>query len=570
MRYGRAIILVLMVALAGAAAMLWWGRSAGPRPPGEADGGGQLRTTMRTEPRSFNRLVANDGATGAVGWLIDSPLVSIDPRTFDLVPVLAETVTASDDGRTWTIVLREGVRFSDGAPFTAADVLFTLDAIYDRRSGSVLAEALQVNGQPLTASAPDPHTVVLTAAAPLGAGLRMLADVPILPKHKLEAALAGGRFREARSLSTPTNELVGLGPFVLHAYRPGERLTFRRNPRYWRRDREGSTLPYVDEVTIDIVPDQNAEVLRLFGGQSDAMYVPLRPEDLPEARRLEKDGRLTLYGVGEGVSTDFLWLNLVPGANRTKPWLQRLELRQAISLAIDRRAFADTVYLGEGVPVSAPVTPGNRRWHAADLPVPKLDVARARELLASIGVRDRNGDGMAEAAAGQPARITLLTHKGNTVRARAASVIQHDLRSIGLRVDVVSLDLPALIDRWTRRDYEAIYFGTQVNDTDPAALMDLWLSSGAFHVWHPNQPRPATAWEAEIDRLMLRQTTTMDEAVRRRLFNRVQHIFADHLPVIHVAVPRLTVASSARVRGFRPGPLHPYLLWQASTIQLQR
>jgi peptide/nickel transport system substrate-binding protein len=568
MRYGRAIILVLILALAGAAAMLWWGRSAGPPLP--TDTGGALRTTMRTEPRSFNRLVANDAATGTVSWLIDAPLVSMDPRTFDLVPILAEALTPSDEGRTWTIALREGVRFSDGTPFTAADVLFTLQAIYDSRSGSVLAKALEVNGQPLAAAAPDSHTVVLTAAAPLGAGLRMLADVPILPKHKLEAALAGGRFREARSLSTPPKDLVGLGPFVLHAYRPGERLTFRRNPRYWRRDQQRRALPYLDEVTIDIVPDQNAEVLRLFGGQSDAMYVPLRPEDLPEARRLEQDGRLTLYDVGEGVNADFLWLNLVPGANRAKPWLQRLELRQAISLGIDRRAFADTVYLGEGVPIAGPVTPGNPTWHARDLPVPKPDVARARELLASIDLRDRNGDGIVETAAGQPARLTLLTHKGNTVRARAASVIQHDLRAIGLRVDVVSLDLPALIDRWTHGDYEAIYFGTQANDTDPAAMMDLWLSSGAFHVWHPNQARPATAWEAEIDRLMLRQTTTLDESVRRRLFNRVQHIFADHLPVIYFAAPRLTVATSSRVRGFRPGPLHPYLLWQAGTIRLER
>jgi peptide/nickel transport system substrate-binding protein len=568
-RLQKSTLALVLIVLAGAiGALLWWGR-APLSPPPTAPPTQAARATLRNEPRSFNRLVTADQETLAVSWLINAPLVTLEPRTFDLTPALAESWTRSSDGRQWTVRLRQGVRFSDGSPFTAADVLFTFEAIYDERTASPLASALQVDGQPLQVEAAGPHIVILTAAAPLGAGLRLLADVPILPKHKLQDALDRGEFREAWNIGTPARDIVGLGPFVLSAYRPGERLVLRKNPRYWRRDASGRSLPHLSELVVDIVPDQNAEVLRLLAGDSDMIFGALRPEDLPEARRLERAGRVALHDAGIGLDADFLWFNLISGANRSKPWLQRLELRQAASLAVDRQAFADTVYLGEGVPISGPVTPGNREWSASDLPVPRPDLTRAREKLASIGLRDRDGDGLAETAAGQPVRITLLTQRGHTLRQRGASVIQQDLRAIGLTVNVVALDRPALIQRLIGGEYEALYFGAVSSDTDPASNLDFWLSRGAFHAWHPNQKHPATEWEAEIDRLMLQQAVTLDPAARKRIFDRVQHIFADNVPALFFAAPRLTVATSARVQNVTPGPLHPYCLWQAATIQLR-
>ncbi|MGH9158994.1 MAG: ABC transporter substrate-binding protein [Vicinamibacteraceae bacterium] len=568
-RLQTAALVLSLAVLVGVVAALLWREPGSSLPPPPARPDTQIaRAPLLNEPRSFNRLVTADAETLAVSWLVHAPLVTLDPRTFEVIPVLAERWTRSPDGRRWTITLRQGVRFSDNTPFTSADVAFTFDAIYDERTASPLAGALQVDGQPLQVEAADPHTVVLTASAPLGAGLRTLADVPILPKHKLQGTLDRGQFRKAWNIGTPPSEIVGLGPFVLADYRPGERLRFHRNPRYFRRDASGRSLPYLKALVVDIVPDQNAEVLRLFAGDSDMMFGALRPEDLPEARRLVRAGRLSLHDAGVGLSANFLWFNLIPGANPHKSWLRRLELRQAVSLAVDRQAFADTVYRGEGVPMSGPVTPGNRTWLASDLPVPRPDPARAREKLASIGLHDRDGDGLVETAAGRQARIVLLTQKGSTPRERGASVIQQDLRAIGLTVSVVALDQAALIDRLLAGRYEAIYFGAIWNDTDPASTLDFWLSRGAFHAWHPGQRRPATEWEAEIDRLMLRQAVTLDPAARKRIFDRVQHIFADNVPALFFAAPRLTVATSARVRNITPGPLHPYCLWHAAAIQL--
>jgi peptide/nickel transport system substrate-binding protein len=543
-----------------------------PSRPGAASAparvGGRLRATLRVEPRTFNRIVARDRGSLIAGRLLHAPLVRVNPISQALEPALAESWTSTPDGRAWTIQLRRGVRFSDGVPLTANDVVFSLGAVYDASVRSPLVDTLSVNGVPLRAHARDDHTVVITSATPLGAGLRPLDALPIVPRRVLGAALAAGRFREAWSVTTPPGQIVGAGPFVLREHRAGERLVFARNTHYWATDDRGSRLPYLDEIIVSIVPDQNAEMLRLTGGETDLVAGSLRPEDVVEARKRAESGRLEVHDAGVSLDADFLWFNLRPGANRDRPWLQRLELRDAVSLAVDRRAFVDAVYMGLGEPIQGPITPGNTEWFARGLPAPVHDPPGAAARLRAIGLVDRDGDGMRETPGGRPARFTLLTQKGNTLRERSAAVIQQDLESIGLAVDVAMLDQPAIVDRLMRGEFDAIYLGLESSDADPTANLGFWLSSGAFHAWYPQQARPGTAWEARIDDLMTRQAATTDQKQRRHLVGEAQHVFVDHKPALFFAAPRVLVATSPRVRGVRPGALHPSLLWQADRIQL--
>ena len=236
---------------------------------------------------------------------------------------------------------------------------------------------------------------------------------------------------------------------------------------------------------------------------------------------------------------------------------------------MDRQAFADTVYLGLADPVYGPVTPGNRTWFASDVPKHEYDPALARAVLAGLGLEDRNKDGILEDAGDAPVRFALLTQRGNTVRERAAAVLQADLRQVGILVDVVRLEFGALIDRITRGDYDAAYFGFLASDTDPAVNLDFWLSSAAFHVWNPGQHQPATPWEQQIDELMRRQIAAKDLAERKRLFDEVQHIFAQHVPVIHFAAPRVSIATSTRVANVTPALLQPHVLWNADELAVR-
>ena len=556
----------------GAVAAVAIGCSRQSQPAPAATGvhrGGNLVVSIRSEPRTYNRFASRDPVTELVSLLTQAKLVRINRATSEVEPWLAERWTRSDDGLRYTLKLRQGIAFSDGQPFTAADVLFSFRAVYDPKSPGPLADSLMVGGKPLQVSSPDPGTVVVTFPSPFAPGLRILDNLPIVPRHTLEAALDAGDFARAWAIGTPPGQIVGLGPFLVREYVAGQRLVFERNPHYWRKDASGTTLPYLDRVTLEIVPDQDAELLRLEAGQIDMTETEIRPEDYAPLKRAADQGRIKLLDLGVAYDADSFWINLKPGAFRTDPrsaWLQRDELRQAISMAVDRQKFADTVFLGAGVPVYGPVTPANKTWYSPDVPHTPYDPARAKTLLAAIGLTDRNGDGLLEDARGQPARFSLVTQKGKTALERGAAVVRDDLKAIGLTVDVVALDPSGLIQRILSGNYDAMYYRVNTTDTDPAINPDFWFSSGSAHFWDMGQKTPATDWERRIDAIMARQVASPDPGERRRLFDEVQQIFAEHLPVVYFVAPRVLVATSSRVVNVTPALTVPQLLWAPDTI----
>ena len=536
-------------------------------------GGGAVVGTVRSEPQTFNRLAAVDNVSVLMTQLTQAALVRIN-RTTDVVePWLAESWRSDDDGRTHTLTLRAGLTFSDGEPFTSNDVLFSFEALYDERLGSAMADSLLIDGQPIGVEALDALTVVVRFPVPFSPGLRLLDSPPMLPRHLLEPALRAGTLRDEWGLSTPPAEMAGLGPFVLKSYQPAQRLVFGRNTRYWRTDERGAQLPYLDQITLEIVADQNAEMLRLETGAVDFISSGIRAVDVGSLSRAAETGQVQLFDLGVGLDADFLMFNLRPVAlagDPRRPWLQSLDWRLAVSHAVDRVAFADTIYLGLAEPVFGPTTPGNTTWYAPDLPVFDYDLRRAQELLDGLGLVDRDGDGLREDRDGRPVRFTLLTQQGNMTRERAAQVLQADLRRVGIGIDVVLLEYLALIERVFAMDFDAIYFGFLVSDTDPAANPDFWLSSATFHLWNPSQPTPATDWERQIDELFGQQLTVADMDERRRLFNDVQRLFAENQPILYFAVPRFSVATSARLANVEPSLLVPYVLWNADTLAVRR
>jgi peptide/nickel transport system substrate-binding protein len=567
------LFLALAVAIAAAVALGLRQSSSSPQTVARPTGipaGGDLVISVRTEPVSFNRHRSRDSSTDLVSILTQAKLVRINRSTQELEPWLAESWTRSADGLRYTLKLRPNVTFSDGHPFSADDVLFSFAVAYDPRTASSLVDALKANGRALEVAATDPLTVVVTFPQPFGPGVRILDNLPIFPRHKLAAAQTAGTFATAWGLQTPVSDIVGLGPFVLAEYVPGQRIVFTRNPHFFMKDASGAALPHLARVIVEVNPDQNAQLLRLDAGQIDMTDAEMRPEDYAPLKRAADAGRVQLLDLGVAYDADSLWINLKPGAFANDPraaWLQRDELRQAISLAVDRKVFADTVYLGSGVPVYGPITPANKKWYSADLLRPAYDPARAKTLLASIGLTDHHGDGLLEDARNQPVHFTLLTQKGRTALERGSMVIHDELKKIGVTVDVVPLDAGALISRFlSGANYDAVYFTVATTDTDPAINPDFWFSSGTARVWNLAQKTPATDWERRIDALMTRQIASPDEAERKRLFDEVQKIFAEHLPTIQFVAPRLYAAASTRVTNLRPSLIRPQLLWAPESV----
>jgi peptide/nickel transport system substrate-binding protein len=465
------------------------------------------------------------------------------------------------------------VTWSDGTPFTSADVLFSFQATYDPKVDSYLASGLTIDGKPLTVTAPDPRTVVMTFPAPFGPGIAILDNFHVVPKHKLEPALKAGTFARSYDAATPPADLVALGPFTLTSYAPGQRLVFDRNPRYWKKDAAGVQLPYLDRVILEIVPDQNAEMVRLQAGQIDMLQQQVRPEDIGTLRPLEEQGKLRLIEIGVGVDPDWLIFNLRGPSWAKDPrrdWITRKEFRHAISHAVDREAFANTIFLGAGVPIWGPITPGNQKWFSPNILRYGHSVERAKEILAGLGLTNRDADEWLEDAKGGEARFTLLTYKGNTSLERGAALLREMLRPVGVAVDVVAIEQGTLIARMLKGEFEAIYFVAAVTHLDPAMTSDLWLSAGSSHIWNPSQPKPATDWEKEIDDRMRIVMGSSDQAERKREFDAIQKIFADNLPIMTFVAPRLYMGTSTRVGGLTPSILRPQLLWNVERMTVQQ
>jgi peptide/nickel transport system substrate-binding protein len=533
--------------------------------------GGDLTVSVRTEPRSFCSCVSPDTTTDLVTLFTQARLIRVNPATEDIEPRLADSWTQSADGLRYVVKLKANVQFSDGSPLTADDVVFSLAAAYD--PASAIADSLQVLGKRLQATVVDALTVEIAFPSPFGPGLRVLDDLPILSKHKLEGALNNGRFASAWSVATPATDIVGLGPFVLVDHRPGERIVFARNPHYFRTDDRGTQLPYLDRIVVEIVPDQDAQVLKLEAGETDTEVSEIRPEDYAPLKRAADRGSMQLLDLGVAVDPDAFWINLRPGAFDHDPrraWIQRDELREAISAAVDRQSFADTVFLGAATPVFGPITPSNRKWFSEEVPKPAHDLSRAKQLLAQIGLVDRNSDGLIEDTTGRPARLTLLTQKGQTALERGAAVISGELKKIGLTVDVVPLEGNALIQTFVSgKEYDAVYFHFTSTATDPALNRDFWLSSGDAHIWNPGQKTASTDWEHQIDELMASNISALDDGTRKTAFVEAQKIFAAHQPMVYFAAPRVFVAASTRMMNLTPAISRPQLLWSADTIAVR-
>jgi peptide/nickel transport system substrate-binding protein len=568
-------LLRILIAAAVAAGLLYYFRGASNRSAGpagtSAQRGGQIVGSMRSEPRSFNRLLARDQTSDMISTLLHGRLVRINRSTFELEPWLAEKWESSPDGLTHTFHLRPNLTWSDGAPFSSADVLFSLEAALDPKVQSVIATNMQTGGKPIRAMAPDANTVVFTFAAPSGPGARLFDILPILPKHKLGAALAAGTLTDMWGPATPPAEIVGTGPFVLREYVAGQRIVLDRNPHYWRKADDGEQLPYLDRIVLEVVPDQSAELIRLIAGETDFTHSELRADDYVQARRAEQDGKIKLPELGVSTDADAFWFCLNPKTRAKDPrfrFLQQREFRQALSHAVDREEFARAVFLGEAVPIWGPVTPGNRTWFSPNVPRYPHDVARARELLKSIGLEDRNHNGIVEDAAGTEARFTVLTQRGITYYEQGTTVLRDQAKRVGIELEVAALDARAVFERLESCNYDAIYMRPLWTDLDPAGNLDFWLSSGDGHLWNMKQTTPATDWEKQIDALMTEQARTTDLERRKALFNDVQRVFAENVPVLYFAAPRLFYGHSARLTGVVPSVLRPPILWNADMLSV--
>jgi peptide/nickel transport system substrate-binding protein len=546
--------------------------------PGEiGKQGGRLVVSLRAEPKTLNPLTAVDAPSREAIGAMQADLVHINRATQLTEPALAKSWKISPDGLEYTLVLRKGLRFSDGQPFDADDVLFTFRVYLDENVHATQRDLLIIGGKPITVRKVDAWTIVFRMAKPYGVRERLFDSVVILPRHLLEKPYEEGKLAQIWTNSTPVNQWAGLGPFRLKEYVPGQRLVLERNPYYWKSDAKGNRLPYVDELVFLFVPNADAQVLRFQSGETD-LISRLGAENFNVLGRQEH--RYTMADAGPGLEYNFLFFNLndvdekkSPEIVRKQKWFRQVKFRQAVSAAVDRDAIVRLVYQGRGAALWGPVTPGNPRWVNSSVAHPARSLERARSLLKDAGFswsNGPNGDPMLLDADGKAVEFSVLTSSTSPDRTKMLTLIQDDLKQLGMQVHVAPLELRSLIDRILQtKEYEACIAAIVSPDADPNVDLNTWLSSGGNHLWNPSQAHPATPWEAEIDRSMEEQLVATSYERRKKLFDRVQEILAEEQPMIFLASPDILVAAKASVGNFHPAVLEPYVLWNVEQLYLR-
>ena len=510
--------------------------------------GGQLRFCLHTEPKTFNPLLAEDDASETIRYLTGGVLIRVNRLTQEAGPELATSWKISNDGKTITFRLRDRVHFSDGSPFSAQDVAYTVQQLMDPSLHSPTGDSFRSGEGKVETQVLASNRVAITFAAPI-AGLEKLFDQVAIMSAK-----------------SPKKEMAVLGPYYMAEYKAGSHVLLQRNPNYWRHDAAGKHLPYIDSIRLDIQQNRDTEMLRLVRGEIDFIS-SLDAEYFDKVSSQNPD---LAQDAGVSLDSEQMWFNQVPNSplpDYKKAWFHSTNFRRAVSEAINRDDLARIVFHGHARPAVGLVSPANKFWFNAKLQAHPFDQKSALQRMAQDGFQLRAG--MLRDREAHSVEFSLITNAGNKYRERMATMIQQDLAEIGIKLNIVTLDFPSLIERITRTfDYEACLLGLVNNDLDPNSQMNVWLSSAANHQWNPSQKTPQTAWEGEIDKLMRAQASTLDDKKRKSYVDKVQEIAWEQEPFIYLVNRNALSAVSASLHNAHPGVLRPQVYWNIDELSL--
>jgi peptide/nickel transport system substrate-binding protein len=506
---------------------------------------GELRFCLRAEPKTFNPLLVADEPSDTVRYLTGGVLIRVNRRTQQLQPELATSWKVSKDGRSITFKLRENVFFSDGTPFTAYDVAQTVTQMMDPAFHSPTGDAFRSGPGQVATKVVTPHEVTITFPAPVAGLDRQFDQVAIM------------------SAKSP-NEKAVLGPFYVADYKPGSYVLLNRNNNYWKKDNAGRKLPYLSSVRLEIQGNRDIETMKLRRGEIDI----INSIDSEFYDRLNTVAPELTHDAGPSLDTEQMWFNQVaksPIPDYKKAWFRSTSFRRAISSAINRADLCRVAFNSRATPAVGPISPTNKFWFNARLRPTTFDQQDALKRLEQDGFRLK--DKVLRDRGGHEVEFSIVTNAGNKYRERMATMIQQDLANIGIKVNVVPLDFPSLIDRITESfNYEAAILGLVNTELDPNSQMTVWLSSSETHQWNPKQKSPETAWEAELDKLVQAQAQSSDPQKRKQYFDRLQEIVMEQAPFIYLVNKNAMSAYSTKLNGMSPSTLRPQTFWNIESI----
>jgi peptide/nickel transport system substrate-binding protein len=523
---GRALILWVVGALVAGCGTQVESTGDPARPGSEARAYGD--TFIEASIGDIGALIPNlasDGPSHDVGGMIYDGLIRID-KNLNWVPAMAESWTFSPDCLSLTFKLRRDVKWHDGHPFTAADVVFTWKTLIHPKTPAPFKEKfLQVK----EVEALDAYTVQVSYPHPYGRALESWEEY-ILPKHLLEPYVAEGKLRESPQNQHP----IGTGAYRFKEWRSGEKVVLTANPDYYLG------RPYISRMVYRVIPSQATIFLELKAkgvdfstGLTAIQY--MRQTEYPAFRRAYNKYRYP------GTSFTFFAFNL------KDPRFADRRVRQAFAHAINKGELMDGVAMGLAREAFGPIRPGN--WaYTERVTRYEFDPAKAKALLAEAGWEDRDGDGIIEDKAGRPFAFTIRTNQGNDERKKIAEIAQQRLKDIGVKAEIQAIDWASFIKEFVKpRKFEMIVLGLGFG-TDPDQYV-LWHSSQTGY----DQMNRTGFSNREVDALLEKGRASCRREDRVAAYHRIQEILAEELPMIFLYSRDALPVVSSRIRGVDPG-----------------
>jgi peptide/nickel transport system substrate-binding protein len=509
-------------------------------------------------------------------------LTTLNGETGKIESDLAESWEISNDNKQIVFTLREGLKWSDGEPLTADDVIFTYqDIIFNSKIPTDWKDSLKIGSSgafPKIQKISD-RKVEFTLPEPFAPFLYTTTggstnSIGIMPKHALANSLktldANGNpeFLSTWGTGTDPKQIIVSGPYKIESYTSSQRVIFRRNPYYWRKDSQGNQLPYVERIIWQIIESTDSIILQFRSGGLD--IVEVSPENFSLLKREEKRGKFKIYNGGPRLSQNFISFNLNKGRRKNgqpvvdpikSRWFNTLAFRQAIAHAINREALLNNVFRGIGVIQNSPIEVQSPYYLSPEkgLKVYDYNLKKAKELLLKAGfqydVRNQLLD-----AEGNRVRFSLITNAENKTRVAMGAQIKYDLSRIGIQVDFNAIAFNTLVEKLTNSlAWECYLLGFVSGGFEPNDGSNVWLPEGGLHTFNqkpqagsePLTGREVQDWEAEIGRLYVKGAQELDETKRQEIYFETQRITQENLPYIYLINPLSLSAVRNRIQNIK-------------------
>lgn len=528
-------------------------------------GGSLVASTIGEGPKTFNPFNTKDNISAMMSEIMYDGLLTTHPVTGQPIPKLAKSFSVN--GNDYIIHLRHGIKWSDGKPITADDVVFTWqNIIFDGFGNTSTRDSIIIDGKLPTVKKIDDYTVEFKTPQPFAPFIRMLST-PIAPKHIFEPAVKKGKeyFETFLSTNIDPKTLVISGAFKLKEYVPAQRVVFERNPNYYMINKNNQKLPYLDKLVYLIVGDINNEVLKFEGGELDT--IGLQGANVARFKELEKHSNFKVYNLGPDTGTMFVSFNLNNRKDKNgkyfvdlkkQRWFQDKNFRQAVDYTIDRKNMVLNIANGLAAPLYTAESL-NSIYLNKNLKPYDRNIEKSKDLLKKSGYWwDKKGHLMDKF--GNHVEFNLFTNAGNTEREAIGVMVKQDLEDLGMKVNFKPIEFNSLVNKLVNTsDWDIVIMGLTGSPLEPNGGKNVWMSNGTLHMF--NQ-RPAGytkddrySWEKELDYLYTQGALATTFEARKKFYDEYQKIVYEEKPFVYIYSPLRITAIRTKFKNVFPTSL---------------